>query len=718
MSSPDNFAKVFKMKKSIATLLTLILLTFCTAQSSHSQSNWFWQQPLPSGNFLYSVDFVDEQTGYAVGTVGTVMKTTNGGVNWNVLNVGTNSQLADVFCISINEAIIVGSSGLILRTTNGGQNWNSIFMTSSNLNGIDFPTSNTGYISVFNGTILKSTNSGSNWTQLQTGIGVLGCVSFCDSLHGIAGTFNGVTMTTNGGMNWNYTELTPQPFEAIISASFMDTQNINVLSNDYVYRTSNMGTNWTRIDLPIDIDDLPRTISFSNNNTGYIATSYGSILTTTNGGLNWRNDSTFNPSYYIINVLWGADAVRNSDVAYVSGAGAKIIKTTDGGQSWNLMIGGRYNLESNYFTNETTGYSVGYDGTILKTTNSGQSWLQQESGTAQHLNEVYFTNSDVGYVCGNSGVILKTTNAGMNWNLLSSGVTDNLNGICFSGSNFGVAVSAQSRILRTTNGGDNWDVQIFSPFRLFYSIELVNELTGYIAADGGIYKTTNGGIDWFSNYVINNPLFYSINFCDSLNGIASGAVGRILRTTNAGTDWFYQTSGTTDHLYSIKILSTQSAIAVGKDGTIVYTTNNGNTWQSQITITDNFLSSIFLTNVNTAYIVGNFGTIIKTNNSGLVKIQQVTSLISNNQLYQNYPNPFNPSTKIRIAISKTSEVEIKIHDIKGSEVSTFSDNKILPGVYEYEVDFTKLNSMSTGSYFYSLFINKNLIQTKKMIYLK
>ncbi|MDQ3020610.1 MAG: YCF48-related protein, partial [Bacteroidota bacterium] len=72
------------MKKIILLSLIILFNNF----SAHSQSTWFWQQPLPTGNYLYSVDFVNTNTGYAVGTVGTIMKTTNGGGNWEVQNSG------------------------------------------------------------------------------------------------------------------------------------------------------------------------------------------------------------------------------------------------------------------------------------------------------------------------------------------------------------------------------------------------------------------------------------------------------------------------------------------------------------------------------------------------------------------------------------------------------------------------------------------------------
>jgi len=52
-------------------------------------AQWKWQNPLPQGNYLSCVKFVDANTGYAVGSGGTILKTTNGRVKWISQTSGT-----------------------------------------------------------------------------------------------------------------------------------------------------------------------------------------------------------------------------------------------------------------------------------------------------------------------------------------------------------------------------------------------------------------------------------------------------------------------------------------------------------------------------------------------------------------------------------------------------------------------------------------------------
>lgn len=84
-------------------------------------------------------------------------------------------------------------------------------------------------------------------------------------------------------------------------------------------------------------------------------------------------------------------------------------------------------------------------------------------------------------------------------------------------------------------------------------------------------------------------------------------------------------------------------------------------------------------------------------------------------LDQNYPNPFNPSTTIRFALPKASNVTLKVYNMNGQEVSTLVNNTMVQaGTSEYRFDASKLSS---GVYFYTLTAG-NFKDTKKMILIK
>jgi hypothetical protein len=43
------------------------------------QADWFWQNPLPQGNPFWEAYFHENNAGYAVGRIGTIIKNADGG---------------------------------------------------------------------------------------------------------------------------------------------------------------------------------------------------------------------------------------------------------------------------------------------------------------------------------------------------------------------------------------------------------------------------------------------------------------------------------------------------------------------------------------------------------------------------------------------------------------------------------------------------------------
>jgi hypothetical protein len=61
------------IKKTLPLIILMSSLTY-----SQLPDNWIWMNPKPQGNSLIALDFVNDNTGYAAGFCGTVLKTTDG----------------------------------------------------------------------------------------------------------------------------------------------------------------------------------------------------------------------------------------------------------------------------------------------------------------------------------------------------------------------------------------------------------------------------------------------------------------------------------------------------------------------------------------------------------------------------------------------------------------------------------------------------------------
>ena len=127
-------------------------------KTTNGGSNWnliYW-----ADYAFYGIDFSSEDVGYAVGDNGLIVKTSNGGDSWQTLDSGVSNNLADVSFPTENIGTAVGESGIIIRTEDGGDNWVEEETGASNdLFGVDFIDSGNGYSVGDGGTILHRIGS-------------------------------------------------------------------------------------------------------------------------------------------------------------------------------------------------------------------------------------------------------------------------------------------------------------------------------------------------------------------------------------------------------------------------------------------------------------------------------------------------------------------------------------------------------------------------------
>lgn len=120
----------------LATSVTLVT-TRASAQGIDSSAG----NPMPpytdSANLradasLAAVDFADARVGIACGAHGTVLRTTDGGRRWTVVESGVHCPLEDVLWLSARHVVIVGGSydpitqisrGVILQSSDAGASW-------------------------------------------------------------------------------------------------------------------------------------------------------------------------------------------------------------------------------------------------------------------------------------------------------------------------------------------------------------------------------------------------------------------------------------------------------------------------------------------------------------------------------------------------------------------------------------------------------------------
>ncbi len=95
--------------------------------------------------------------------------------------------------------------------------------------------------------------------------------------------------------------------------------------------------------------------------------------------------------------------------------------------------------------------------------------------------------------------------------------------------------------------------------------------------------------------------------------------------------------------------------------------------------------------------------------------EEKTTIPTEIYLRDNYPNPFNPATRILYGIPKSSFVTLKIYDILGRLIDT-PVNQFMPAG-SYSIDWNAEN-LTSGVYFYKLYVDNIGTSIKKMVLLK
>ena len=713
-----------KIKKTFYHIILAVSLTRVLIP----QEIWNWQNPLPLGNEMKNIFFIDSSTGWAVGNNGTLLKTNNGNT-WEVIYIDTiRENLNSVYFIDKNIGWMTSAeplyveAGKIFKTENGGANWYLVYSTNNKMFNTFFVNDTIGW-AVGNGLVIKTTNGGLSWqSQIANMAYQFNTCYFIDTLVGWA-MGSVIYYTDDGGHNWQ--RINPGVEGRFWAIKFVDRMN-----------------GWI----------LGKRAAFPN---------IPSILRSTDGGKSWYEHFSGGAQRLDLQFI---DSLNG----YLLDASNAIQKSCDGGFNWiPLHNFGSYNvIQKIHFIDISTGWAIGSNGTIFKTTNGGINWSEQTSGFRRNIKDIFFSDSLNGWLTTvQNSQIYRTTNGGESWVLSFYGgyFIENLHKIMFVNNSKGWVVGYRRTqpppsegggvVMMTTNGGQNWISLGYPSWYDLYSVFFVDDFVGFASGGfGTLLKTNNGGISW-SNISPTSEAIDEVFFIDSHTGWIACQNGDIFKTTNGGNSWSLSRAGQNSPLYALHFINSEVGWAGGKPG-LIYTTNGGDTWNDYsisagtiydiafdqnlgfavgsngiLKSLDGGLSWIFyflpspeirtvhLVHNKTGWLAGVNGTIIKykLNDPASSGNEKHQAFQKNYSLHQNYPNPFNPSTKISWQSPVSSHQVLKVFDVLGREVATLVNEYREAGYHEVEFQLAVGNKQyASGIYFYQLRAG-NYIATKKMV---
>jgi len=286
--------------------------------------NW---SEVPSGvgqfHHLTTIKFFSPTTGFIGGSLGDILKTTDGGTTWVRKPSGFNNvTFFFIHFVDAQIGIISAGGGIICRTTNGGESWTQIVSPTSNhlFDGF-FVNATTGYLCGQNATVLKTTNTGLTWTDLgqhDPGRDYLGCYYFSEAVGILPFSNLSIRKTMNGGLTYGNMFALSNFAKDI---TFINSQTGFVVGNGgFIDKTTDAGDSWTQVQATGQGYNL-EAISFLNNQTGYAVgprdgNLNGMIFKTVNQGTNWTLDTI--TQYTLI------DVISNGSDIWVVGENGKI----------------------------------------------------------------------------------------------------------------------------------------------------------------------------------------------------------------------------------------------------------------------------------------------------------------------------------------------------------------------------------------------------------
>ena len=433
--------------------------------------------------------------------------------------------------------------------------------------------------------------------------------------------------------------------------------NLTIISFIFLFTTISYSQIWTE---QVSNVTTPLTsVSSGDGNSAWVCGNSGTVLRTTNSGINWLNVSGNGiPSTVSLINIFGIDA----NTALVAG----------------------------YIT--TTTY-------VYRTSNAGATWTQVFTQTGGGFIDAMWMRTNllgfmVGDPVGSRWALFKTSNGGLTWD--STGMylpqagseTGYNNSLCYLTPRIWFGTN-NTRIYYSSNDGASWVSRSTAPEVNSYAVYfcqawggntgLLGGATLMLSNDTGATWTTStsagtGNFSGFTGYGV--PVDWTQAFQQGKYARSSTGIYSSLFTPNSWNVEYNAPAGNYQHFAEAR----NSTVSWG-------VRSNGGITRCTCPISG-------ISNIS--------GEIPKSYN-----------------LQQNYPNPFNPSTNIEFSIPGMSNVKLVIYNSLGQMVTQLVDETLSSGKYLVNWDS---KDMASGIYFYSLLATENdglkYVETKKMALVK
>lgn len=286
----------------------------------------------------------------------------------------------------------------------------------------------------------------------------------------------------------------------------------------------------------------------------------------------------------------------NEQTGYISGKDGVLLKTVDSGATWHpvnysglALNAGSPDIVDVHFISSETGYAVAgnylnpvYQGILYKTTNGGQTWVSLQNPFP--VRTCYFFSEDNGYLLGSAWFAGNTVtrmedSISMSSQYFSYDPNSFLYGVDFRNELTGIIGGDEGYFHRTFDGGQTWDTVHSGRDSTIYSIRFINDSI-IIAATGhgnrSVIISSDGGATWtdeVNSFTFAYPIMESITICKQDSVIAVGHTLNNGISENGYVYWLqagvWQQQIFVPALHDVTTQSDSTAYAVGDKGLII-----------------------------------------------------------------------------------------------------------------------------------------------------
>jgi len=533
-------------------------------RSSDGGNTWSEVSAL-DGTSVFDIEFAPDGTAY-LGTQDSIWKSTDGGLNWAVLNlgIGVNDQVFDVALDPSDPSTLwagiadaFGSQPEnVIRSTDGGATWinrTPPLAQPISCRGIAVdPSDSSTVITVFGGDfsggeVWVSTDGGDSWSDRSAGLpgNPLNAVVYDGTRLLVGGgllfgsQFVGLYESPDLGVTWNplHDETWPVLVVEDIAVDPSDSARIFVaIDGGGVNRTTDSGVTW-QVGIGGTQALAGRSIRFRPGNSQELFLGTGSLAVfhSTNDGDTFVQSSEGISELNLFSIDASPLEPAQLAVAFQGLNDGGVFSSTDGGTTWLLESAPPTRYSNVRFAPDGTLYAI----------SSGPSSVAQEGLYRRETDETWTPLGP------DQGPLYESDLDTMRFSL------NDPNLILLGGADFGVA-GFEATIWRSTDAGQSWSKVFESAQGTIENVtdlEIVEDGTDQnmvaswtsLSGDniGGALRSTDGGASWFDSSTGLPAFFRDPRLCASPTDPESFVVsawlsfqsGGLFRTTDSGASW-------------------------------------------------------------------------------------------------------------------------------------------------------------------------------------